>query len=94
MTMIEQMFKFEKSTISVINNSNDIWFRGKTVAKILGYSKTNTVKVINKYVDSDDRCKMSELLGASKMEVPENDLKTIYINESGLYSLISLEKII
>ena len=48
--MIQQMFKFEKSTISVINNSNDIWFRGKTVAKILGYSKTNTVKVINKYV--------------------------------------------
>jgi len=93
MSMIQQMFKFEKSTVSVINNSDDIWFRGKTVAKILGYSKTNTVKVINKYVDSDDRCKMSELLGASKMEVPENDLKTIYINESGLYSLILRSKL-
>ena len=41
MSMIQQMFKFEKSTVSVINN----------------------------------RCIMSELLGASKMEVPENDLK-------------------
>ena len=91
--MTQQIFNFEKSTVSVINDNDDIWFRGKSVAKILGYGDTNTVKAINKYVDSDDRCKMSELLGASKMEVPENDLKTIYINESGLYSLILRSKL-
>ena len=91
--MTQQIFNFEKSTVSVINDNDDIWFRGKSVAKILGYGDTNTVKAINKYVDSDDRCKMSELLGASKMEVPENDLKTIYINESGLYSLVLRSKL-
>jgi len=92
MSMIQQMFKFEKSTVSVINNSDDIWFRGKTVAKILGY--TDTDKSLRKHVDSDDKIKLGDFLKPAEMAgLKKNEKNTIYINESGLYSLILRSKL-
>ena len=90
--MIEQMFNFEKSTISVINNGNDIWFRGKTVSNILGY--TDTDKSLRKHVDSDDKIKLGDFLNpAISAGLKKNEKNTIYINESGLYSLILRSKL-
>ena len=69
------------------------WFRGKDVALTLGYSKTNTVKALHRHVDSEDLIKMRDISGWSVVDVPENDLKSIYVNESGLYSLIMGSKL-
>ena len=65
MSMTLQMFNFEKSTVSVINNNNDIWFRGKTVSKILGY--TDTDKSLRKHVDPEDKIKLGDFLKPAEM---------------------------
>jgi len=78
----------EGNKLTIFKKDDDIWFRAKTVASILGYS--NTKKAIFKHVDSEDKCSLNDLknggpkLGPSKLP-PAN---AIYINESGLYSLI------
>ena len=38
MSIIERVFKYEETELSVIKPQDDIWFRGKTIAEILGYS--------------------------------------------------------
>ena len=101
-----EIFTYEGKKLNIIKKDDDIWFRGKTVADILGY--LNSRKAINDHVDSKDKCKLNELKswGLNSLpltEVGENDQKsksndslpltgnlknTIYINESGLYSLI------
>ena len=53
------MFKYEETELSVIKRQDDIWFRGKTIAKILGYS--NPLKAIHKHIGSEDKSEISEL---------------------------------
>jgi hypothetical protein len=62
------------------------WFRGKDVATILGYSDTSQAIRVN--VDSDDKKKMRELGPVSNTPLDANAKNSMYINESGLYSLI------
>ena len=59
MSIIERSFKYEETELSVIKRQDDIWFRGKTIAEILGYS--NPLKVIRKHVDSEDKGEILEL---------------------------------
>ena len=60
MSIIERVFKYEETELSVIKHQDDdIWFRGKTIAEILGYS--NPLKVIRKHIDSEDKREISEL---------------------------------
>ena len=40
MRIIEKVFHYEESGISVIKCRDDIWFRGKDIANTLGYEKT------------------------------------------------------
>ena len=77
-----------------------IWFRDKTIAEILGYAIQ--CKAILNHVDHEDKRKLSELVAKSKQNemdplkyrgsktalLTNNQKNTIYINESGLYSLI------
>ena len=83
-----EIFTYEGKKLNIIKKDDDVWFRAKTVASILGYS--NTKKAIFKHVDSEDKYSLNDLknggpnLGPSKLP-PAN---AIYINESGLYSLI------
>ena len=44
MSIIERVFKYKETELSVIKRQDDIWFRGKTIAEILGYS--NPLKAI------------------------------------------------
>ena len=69
-----------------INNDNEIYFRGKDVANALDYKDTD--QAIRMHVDDDDRCKLEELGPLFFTGHTYNEKKTIYINESGLYSLI------
>ena len=52
MSIIEKVFHYEENEIYVIKCRNDIWFRGKDIAKALGYEKTHNA--ILKQVDDDD----------------------------------------
>ena len=67
MSIIERVFKYEETELSVIKCQDDIWFRGKTIAEILGYS--NPLKVIRTHVDSEDKKEISEL--GSNSRVPK-----------------------
>ena len=59
-------------------------FVGKDVAMALGY--TNTLKAIRDHVDSEDK-------GVNEMVTPGGTQKVVFINESGLYSLILSSKL-
>ena len=109
-----KLFKNERFTISVYTDKNQIqWFKGKNVAKYLGYKITK--KAIYDHVDDEDKIKFSDL-EKTQVRVKQTDLKikggktptlqkqggskteppqphTIFINESGLYSLVLSSKL-
>lgn len=64
---------------------DDIWFVGKDVARILGYS--NTRKAIIDHIDEDDKNTVTIRDGI------KGNPNQVVINESGLYSLILSSKL-
>lgn len=74
----------EFGNIRTIQKANDVYFLGKDVADILGYS--NTAKAIRDHVDDDDKLTEQIVLSGQNREV-------IIINESGLFSLILSSKL-
>ena len=83
-----EIFIYEGNELAIIKKDDDIWFRAKTVASILKYS--NQRKAIIDHVDSEDKLTLNEIKFRSNESLPLNwnTQNTIYINESGLYSLI------
>ena len=69
---------------SYIDKQQNTWFRGKDVAKILGYQDTN--QAIRKHVDEEDKYK-----GA--VETTGGLQQSFFINESGFYSLVLSSKL-
>ena len=61
---------------SYVDNKQNIWFLGKDIANILGYSDTD--KAIRKHVDKQDKYK-----GPAKTAWGLQ--QSFYINESGFY---------
>ena len=58
MSMIEKKFvnedlEIELTSLNFIDDKQNIWFRGKDVAEILGYSKTRDALL--KHVDNEDK---------------------------------------
>ena len=51
MSIIEKVFKYEETELSVSKCKDDIWFRGKTLMEVLGYS--NPLKPIRMHIESD-----------------------------------------
>ena len=64
MSIIEKVFKYEETELSVIKCKDDIWFRGKTIAEILGYAIQH--KAIIDHVDHEDKRQLSELVPKSR----------------------------
>ena len=83
-----EIFIYEGNELAIIKKDDDIWFRAKTVANILKYS--NQRKAIIDHVDSEDKLTLNEIKFRSNESLPLNwnTQNTIYINESGLYSLV------
>ena len=70
---------------SYIDNKQTVWFLGKDVAEILGYSKTRDA--LSRHVDNEDKQQIfTSTVG------PSGSLCT-YINESGFYSLVLSSKL-
>ena len=88
MSIIEKVFHYEENEISVIKCRNNIWFRGKDIAKALGYEKTRNT--ILKHVDDDDKSILEDLRRGPQIRAPFKNEQggSIFINESGIYSLI------
>ncbi len=95
MTITNEFLKCEIDY--VLDDNNNPWFSGKGVGIVLGY--TNPQKSLRDHVDDDDKEKLGNLrvnetftLANLKVNVSPtlkgNQKNTIYINESGLYSLI------
>ena len=96
MSIIEKVFKYEENEISVIKINDDIWFRGKDIAKALGYERPH--KAILDHVNSEDKLSLEHLQRGSQIGIPfkgtKNEQKSaIFVNESGLYSLILQSKL-
>ena len=93
MSIIEKVFKYRETELSVIKCKDDIWFRGKDIAKALGYSIPP--KAIREHVDPEDRYSLECLTKGGLKRTPfKNEQKSaIFINESGLYSLILQSKL-
>ena len=106
MCIIKKVFYYEETELPVIKYKDDIWFRGKTIAEILRY--TNQRKAIRDHADPEDRVRFNELRGGNKsfplkripgskgnetFPLERNGKNAIYINESGLYSLILCSKL-
>ena len=83
-----EIFIYEGNELAIIKKDDDIWFRAKTVANILNYS--NHRKAIIDHVDPEDKSRLKEINIGSNESLPLtwNGENSIYINESGLYSLI------
>ena len=88
MSIIEKVFHNEENEIIVIKCRDDIWFRGKDIAKALGYEKTRNAFL--KYVDDDDKSILEDLRRGAQIRVPFKNQQggSIFINEFGLCSLI------
>jgi len=74
--------------IRVIGNTDQPWFNGKDIATILGY--TNTKQAIISNVDEEDKLTLKQLNqgGSFELTLKKSSHQSVWINESGLYSLI------
>lgn len=72
-------------SIRTLEKDGEVWFVGKEVAEILGYSKPHNA--ISQHVDAGDALKQGVIDSMGREQ------KTILINESGLYSLILSSKL-
>ena len=88
MSIIEKVFHYEESEITVIKCRDEIWFRGKDIAKALGYEKTRNA--ILKHVNDEDKSILEDLRRGPQIRAPFKNEQggSIFINESGLYSPI------
>ena len=79
-----ETFIYDGNNIRTVYINGAIWFVGKDVATVLGYS--DTAKAIRVHVDNEDK-------GVDEMDTPGGKQKLTIINESGLYSLILSSKL-
>ena len=93
MSIIEKAFHYEENEITVIKCRDDIWFRGKDIAKALVY--LIPCKAIREHVNPEDRLSLECLTKGGLKRTPlKNEQKSaIFVNESGLYSLILQSKL-
>ena len=92
MSIIEKVFKYGNAEIAVIKRGDEIWFRGKQVAKALNYVLPS--KAVRQHVELENRITLKALSKGGPKWTPlrNSQNNTIFINESGLYTLILSSK--
>ena len=88
MSITEKVFHYEENEISVIKCRDEIWFRGKDIAKALGYEKTRNA--ILKHVDDDDKSILEDIRRGPQIRAPFKNEQggSIFLNESGLVFIV------
>ena len=66
MRIIEKVFHYEENEITVIKCRDDIWFKAKQLATLLGYLDPG--RSIRQNVDPEDRISLEKLIGKGKGE--------------------------
>ena len=84
MDIVEVFVNREFGDIRTMTIDGVVWFCGKDVASALGY--TNTEQAIRKHVDTEDK----QTVRNERFESPRG---MMFINESGLYSLVIRSKL-
>ena len=93
MSIIEKVFHYEENELSVIKFRDEIWFKAKQVALLLGYLDPG--RSIRQNVNPEDRISSEKLIGKGEggggitpTLVSNFEGSMLYLNASGLYSLI------
>ena len=68
MSIIEKVFHYEENEISVIKCRDDIWFKAKQLATLLGYLDPG--RLIRQNVDPEDRISLEKLIGKGGANPP------------------------
>ena len=68
MSILVKASHYEENEITVIKCRHEIWFRGKDIAKALGYEKTRDE--IFKHVDDDDKSILEDLRRGPQIRAP------------------------
>ena len=68
MSIIEKVFHYEENEIIIIKCRDDIWFKAKQVATLLGYLDPG--RSIRQNVDPEDRISLEKLIGKGEGESP------------------------
>lgn len=76
-----KLFEFEGQEVRTVVKDKDVWFVGKDVCKVLGY--TNPRKALADHVDVDDKTN-----GVTVRDSMGREQNPTIINESGLYALV------
>lgn len=74
----------EFGSVRTVMINDEPWFIGKDVAVALGYKET--AKAVREKVDEEDK-------GVSEMDTPGGKQKVMFVNESGLYTLVLSSKL-
>lgn len=74
-----KLFEFEGQEVRTVVKDKDVWFVGKDVCKVLGY--TNPRDAIRTHVFDEDK-------GVDSIDTLGGRQNMTIINESGLYALI------
>lgn len=75
----------EFGKLRIIDKEGEVWFVGKDVAEMLGYSEPH--KAVARHIDKDDGMKYPVIDSMGRIQ------RATIINESGLYSLILSSKL-
>ena len=68
MSIIEKVFHYEENEITIINCRDEIRFRGKDIAKALGYEKTRNA--ILKHVNVDNKSILEDFRRGPQIRPP------------------------
>lgn len=85
--LLNEIFNFEQKNVKIVGDFENPWFCARDVCEILGYENHN--KAIFDHVDTDDKKSLHEIIKKGSYRFGNNETKTCYISESGLYDLIS-----
>ena len=68
MSIMEKVFHYGATELSVIKFKDEIWFKAKQVALLLGYLDPG--KSIRQNVDPEDRISLERLVGKGEGDLP------------------------
>jgi len=95
--LYQDIYKYNGNPIELFRLNNEIWFKGKSIAVILGYNDHR--HALSEHVDDTERIKYEDLykllLKDETFKPPTNSIQphTIFINQAGLFSLIMSSKL-
>ena len=84
MNDLQQFTSAQFGDIRALSIDGEPWFVGKDISERLGY--TNPLKAIRDHVDPEDK-------GVNEMDTPGGRQPLMFINESGMYSLVLSSKL-